>query len=1329
MAIFSTSKKSKRDGSNNNVHGSPNLGSSTSSSVNHGGGLPRSASGSFSVGPRYDTNRAASPRDYASPYDATASSSHQLLSSSVSSSSSAPAPPLAVLYPWSQRPLHLLPAVTLVNEPSSDADVSLAAQTKLGDLSLPPFPRYGHSVNPVAAVNTGELYIFGGLVQNEVKNDLYVLHCSTKVSSTSQQQQQQPLSIGLVETTGEVPGPRVGHASVGVGNVLIVWGGDTKSRPEDRQDDGLYLLNLSTKEWTRVKVAGPAPEGRYGHAAAMVGSRFFIFGGQKDDGGFLNDLVWFDLQKLKTGSPRWTFVNYPAGAVAPPRRTGHTSVTHGDCIYIFGGTDGQYHYNDTWCYDTNAGTWVELSCIGYIPVPREGHSATLVDDVMYVFGGRGVDGKDLEDLAAFKISSKIKYPSDTSRQSQAAQRKSSMPTMTGTGQTDRTISPTPDERSSPSNGGAIGSSDAAKFGKRGGDYALSSATAPQRPTRPDDDVISRRTPDSGAVRDADRVVSPGPSRPRASSQGASQGSLRSLRPVSPPALNQQHTLMTPLDSSTMAKGGVDVANPPADAFYYGSRAPDGLHESLRTRDAEVAELRAQQSWMLSALSSAASQGFVIPPKPEHSSSLPKLDETVMNGATNATALALLQLKQELASAKSHLADQALTLDEHLAESTRATAVALQEAAYYQARLAAIERGSVDDLESLGQDRLRSLERQVTEAEGQRHQVQTQLAQLEKQLETIVGERALIEERHQAASHRADAAESSYSRALADYAELQKRAHGHEATLQYHSERITSLSLDNKQLEAENARLQASLEEARAATDQHSRALTDAQAALIASAAQHDDLRSVHDRLVETSRDHETQNATLQSELSSARQEAASLRERLEATEQQLKASHEAHSTARALATGGLAELLASRTAKSKTVDTHDDRSANITNSKGTEEMHAALQQSNDDLKAQYSAAITKLDECNAKNAQLQSQVVQLRGELGAVRAQLTQAQLDNGHLQSALQDKDDQLNRHRSQLIQADTRVQLLRNFMAEHNIIAADDDLERKYPPLSGDESAEELHRKVQELQSRLEQQRGLQAELKATHLATEQERDEHRAQLEKLKSDAASNDQATRVKLVETELEALKSRHTQLEGTHLKAVQYVKGTEKMLRRMKEELTRYKDRCDELEAKSSSIPDEHVSEMAALRSRVAELETTRLQKEELQRKLSGLQTEHERARSASNSKAEELSKEVSRLDHELDKARHDLEETLSINASLNQELTAALKNSSPNRSTDDANLTRLEGELAQAQNRAEWLRRENAALEERCRTAESKISVLLDHLEGGSDEQESPRS
>lgn len=78
-------------------------------------------------------------------------------------------------------------------------------------------------------------------------------------------------------------------------------------------------------------------------------------------------------------------------------------------IFSFGGTDGQYHYNDTWAYDVNTRRWDELQCIGFIPSPREGHAAAVVDDVIYILGGRGVDGKDLGDLAAFKMSSKSSF--------------------------------------------------------------------------------------------------------------------------------------------------------------------------------------------------------------------------------------------------------------------------------------------------------------------------------------------------------------------------------------------------------------------------------------------------------------------------------------------------------------------------------------------------------------------------------------------------------------------------------------------------------------------------------------------------------------------------------------------------------------------------------------------------------------------------------------------------------------------------------------------------------------------------------------------------------
>jgi hypothetical protein len=72
----------------------------------------------------------------------------------------------------------------------------------------------------------------GGLINSStVKGDLWMVEAGSNMACY-------PLA-----TTAEGPGPRVGHASLLVGNAFIVYGGDTKMDDSDVLDETLYLLN------------------------------------------------------------------------------------------------------------------------------------------------------------------------------------------------------------------------------------------------------------------------------------------------------------------------------------------------------------------------------------------------------------------------------------------------------------------------------------------------------------------------------------------------------------------------------------------------------------------------------------------------------------------------------------------------------------------------------------------------------------------------------------------------------------------------------------------------------------------------------------------------------------------------------------------------------------------------------------------------------------------------------------------------------------------------------------------------------------------------------
>ncbi|EEB06157.1 cell end marker Tea1 [Schizosaccharomyces japonicus yFS275] len=301
-------------------------------------------------------------------------------------------PNLKRLEPHVAPNAHLNPTVTPhVNNAAHMTASPWSKLTVRGNANV--LPRYGHSSHPVAEGGQ-DIYIFGGMAgKNGEKNDFWVLNVNTS-------------QFNALRSLGEVPSPRLGHASVLIGNAFIVFGGFVRNASMERQDNALYLLNTTSLVWQRALASGARPSARYGHTLNTLGTKICIFGGQLRN-YFFNDLIFFDLDNLNTPDSRWELVT--AVNDSPPARANHIAVSFAEKLYVFGGTNGVQCFNDLWCFHPKQSAWSRVEAFGVYPTPREGHSAAVVNDVLYVFGGRTHEGAFLNDLMAFKFSTKQWY--------------------------------------------------------------------------------------------------------------------------------------------------------------------------------------------------------------------------------------------------------------------------------------------------------------------------------------------------------------------------------------------------------------------------------------------------------------------------------------------------------------------------------------------------------------------------------------------------------------------------------------------------------------------------------------------------------------------------------------------------------------------------------------------------------------------------------------------------------------------------------------------------------------------------------------------------------
>lgn len=1188
--------------------------------------------------------------------------------------------------------------------------------------------------------------MMGGLINSStVKGDLWMIEAGGSMSCY-------PLA-----TTAEGPGPRVGHASLLVGNAFIVYGGDTKIEDSDVLDETLYLLNTSTRHWSRALPAGPRPSGRYGHSLNILGSKIYIFGGQVE-GYFMNDLAAFDLNQLQMANNRWEILlQSDASPSIPAARTNHTVITYNDKMYLFGGTNGFEWFNDVWCYDPATNKWSQLDCIGYIPSRREGHAAALVDDVMYIFGGRTEEGTDLGDLAAFRISlrrwytfqnmgpspsprsghsmttvgksivvlggepstaastvndlgilyvldtTKIRYPADAQQNAvrapqagrpslEAANRQA--PGTVNVGQDNKRItqgaagavvaggaaaaaaatvaavtngpSPGPGSGASP-----IGSPDSNRslnptspepHGPGGIGSKLPRPAPPPVSSPPQAPVGSKSPPEPagiGRVRGTS-VDRQGPGSPK---PGSVEATARQLAadpegPVaaitnghrSPPQGSRSTSATDKVRSSRPSQGSIDStlessrinrpASPPPPTRQGANlvnRRSSGRNSQTVALLKELDAARNKNAWYASELELARKGGYV----PNTSSpALDKSSET-FDDEDRPLIEALLAMRTELANVQSAVDKQAVVAAKQIAEAERQRDAAIQEAVYAKAKVAAYTGGSAASTPQLDGER----------DDGRSDGISRKLAaalHVQKDLHA------------QVESSRSELEAERRARQLAD------------DTSTAAEKRLAHLESYKQQTSAEVERLKSELHLSQREAREHSVSCADAVAALALLKAEKEDVTSKYNDAVGTSKGHDETFTSLRAAIKASEDgkshvekklaEERTAREKLETKYNKLKVEHEART----------AELVAS-TQRLRDSEELCEKHANEARTH-----RAAVLAGLDKITLRDSPKSTGGD--TERSAALQSQVTSANAlvkkyqqELDAAADKLRSAE----ERIAGLEQYQEQSSREGVSI-----RRQLQAALRETQSLQAAHSEVKNKL-------AAQQLETNAMTVQHTalkdILQERGISptAAVRSRGLASPRTTSPEQTRLRELETQLASSNAAhEETKLayavqVQDSESAYREKLAQLENDYQSAVHYVKGTEKMLKQLKEQLQRYK------------------SENARLKTDMEEMED-RVQNGESNRALdapAGWETE----KHGLQQEIEHLQEELRTSSSQLEKKYAGVQKQL---ADLQQDKERGAK------------------QMAMHAKDLDQLRSENALLEQRATDAEQKVSLLLDQVE-----------
>ena len=610
--------------------------------------------------------------------------------------------------------------------------------------------------------------------------------------------------------------------------------------------------------------------------------------------------------------------------------------------------------------------------------------------------------------------------------------------------------------------------------------------------------------------------------------------------------------------------------------------------------------------------------------------------------------ALLAMRQELANVQSSVDKQAVIAAKQIAEAEKQRDAAVREAAYAKAKIAAhvgsaASTPQLDKDEDADSDRSNDLGRKLASALTLQKDLQNSLTRINSELETERRARQLADETSNAAQKRMADLEGYKQQKSAELESLRAQLHMAQREAREQSVANSEAQASLHLLRVEKDGLESKMKEALEGREEHDQSLIALRDAVSAST----DLRNhLEWKLNEERTRREEAESNFQkakAELDAQGTELVSLRQRLrDAEELAERNAAEAQSHRQAILSG--LENVARDSTSSNRADA-ERITALEEQIKAANGLVRKYQQEADAASDQLRSAEERIAGLEAYQEQSSREGVTIRRQLQSTLRDIQSLQAMNSDLKSQLASQQLETN---AVTVQHNT----LKDILSERGISPT--SLARVRGLGSRNNSPDPGVSK--DLERQLAQAIAAHEETKQMFAAQAQESET-----------------------------AFRDRISQLENDYQSAVHYVKGTEKMLKKMKEELAKYK--ADNARLKSENLELEERSPGGDDGANAAEWHSER---ESLLRRIETLE-EQVQGTSA------QLNRQLAEVRKELDVAKQERDSAAKSSNDVVQRLTSR------------------EREL-------EEMQQENALLEKRAQDAEQKVSLLLDQVENSVD-------